>query len=100
MCTYDYSDWSVSRSFGYRWPELRSGGERKNLVQLKPRSEINGLLNTGVMTTADPTRIRMTVNGQAMICWVLPIYDELALLPCSILAHVRTEVSLPKRIWI
>ncbi|MEO8970037.1 MAG: hypothetical protein ABI406_00370, partial [Ktedonobacteraceae bacterium] len=69
----------VRRSFSYRWPDASQiEGERKTLrVKQRPlRNKQNDAQND---EDRAPTRIRMTINGQAMICWVLPIYDELGL---------------------
>lgn len=57
---------SVRRSFNYRWP---IGTQFMTLTKEQDN----------VMGGRAPTRVRMAVNGQSMICWILPIYDELGL---------------------
>ncbi len=73
---------SIRRSFSYRWP---AGAQF-----IAPSS---GSMSPPASTSMpEPTpapapekkhhaaaRIRITVDGQPMICWVLPIYDELGL---------------------
>src|SRR5260221_1483331 len=72
---------SVSRNFSYRWPvetmlELVLAKKRNEPVDgLSSRSRIK---EDGIAPEA-PKRVHITLHGQPMICWVLPIYDELGL---------------------
>src|SRR5205085_3376450 len=71
---------SIRRSFTYRWPVgvqfIASQSITPRLIRAE--NDDGGSIGVGVGTRA-PSRVRMTVDGQAMICWVLPIYDELGL---------------------
>jgi signal transduction histidine kinase len=74
---------SVRRVFSYRWPQ---GTKEQNMYfapKLVPRSGYNGTTGVGNGATGvgngAPARMRITVDGEPMICWVLPIYDELGL---------------------
>src|SRR5713101_274795 len=72
---------SVRRNFSYRWPvetmlELVLPKKRNEPVDgLSSRSRIK---EDGIAPEA-PKRVHITLHGQPMICWVLPIYDELGL---------------------
>ena len=70
---------AVRRSFTYRWPQFDSfNEEREALIAVKAQAQLFITKNgerTGTKHT--PTRVRMTLQGQPLICWVLPIYDEL-----------------------
>jgi len=72
---------SVRRNFSYRWPvetmlELVLAKKRNEPVDgLSSRSRIK---EDGIAPEA-PKRVHITLHGQPMICWVLPIYDELGL---------------------
>src|SRR3989440_8289521 len=70
---------SVRRTFNYRWPEGAS--EQSLYTAPKPRPKFRhgvSSLRTGKRNLS-PARVQLTINGQPMICWVLPIYDELGL---------------------
>lgn len=88
---------NVRRNFSYRWPvetmlELVLPNKRNEPVdglsiesaakdttafgaQHRSRSRIK---EDGIAPEA-PKRVHITLHGQPMICWVLPIYDELGL---------------------
>jgi two-component sensor histidine kinase len=53
------------RNFSYRWPQETVLGNK--LVALDKKSNIDA---------EAPKRIQITLHGQRMICWVLPIFDE------------------------
>src|SRR5205807_3362474 len=63
----------------YRWPE----GDREQFLytapKLTPRSRYGGSSIREGKGKLAPARVQLTINGQPMICWVLPIYDELGL---------------------
>ncbi|HLX39793.1 MAG TPA: hypothetical protein VKR42_04635, partial [Ktedonobacteraceae bacterium] len=69
----------VRRSFSYRWPTASQIEGERNAFSIKQRPPRNKQNNAQSNENRAPSRIRMTINGQAMICWVLPIYDELGL---------------------
>jgi two-component sensor histidine kinase len=56
---------TLKRNFSYRWPLEAVLGTK--LIDLKKRGNID---------VEVPKRIQITLHGQSMICWVLPIYDE------------------------
>src|SRR6266571_7408865 len=70
---------SVRRTFSYRWPE----GAREQSLYTAPK--LTPKFRHGVSSSRTgkgnlaPARVQLTINGQPMICWVLPIYDELGL---------------------
>jgi signal transduction histidine kinase len=69
----------VRRSFTYRWPASNTGDE-----QCEGRSATAALPHTFEQETHpvrqwEARRVRLTLQGQALLCWVLPIYDELGL---------------------
>jgi signal transduction histidine kinase len=85
----------LRRSFSYRWPQGTLVSERQRIgppargtgddgVRAIYRARLSGgpldirrKAETGPDTVAMRAhRLRMSVDGQAMICWVLPIYDE------------------------
>ncbi len=84
----------LRRSFSYRWPQGALVSERQRIgpptrgagdavVRAIYRAPWSGPLEirrkavTGHDAVAMRAhRLRMTVDGQSMICWVLPIYDE------------------------
>ncbi len=72
---------SVRRNFSYRWPVETM----LELVLPKKRNEpVDGLssrsrIKEDGITPEAPKRVHITLHGQPMICWVLPIYDELGL---------------------
>lgn len=69
----------IRRSFTYRWPVTDSiNSESGMLVHLPLKAEKTGESTTNhLFARATPTRIRLTLQEQPIICWVLPIYDEL-----------------------
>src|SRR5713226_3780486 len=72
---------SVRRNFSYRWPvetmlELvlpKKGNEPVDGLSSRSRIKEDGIAPEA------PKRVHITLHGQPMICWVLPIYDELGL---------------------
>jgi two-component sensor histidine kinase len=87
----------IRRTFNYRWPatatddvlaeirppdSLRAEGADQlsaNIAQrpaLKPRLQGR---KPGEAHNPAPRRARITLNGKRMICWILPIHDELGL---------------------
>ena len=70
---------AVRRSFTYRWPVFDSSNEEsEGLVSFKTQTQLYAAKNgQKAGTKHTPTRVRMTLQGQPLICWVLPIYDEL-----------------------
>ncbi|HEX9132019.1 MAG TPA: ATP-binding protein [Ktedonobacteraceae bacterium] len=56
---------TLKRNFSYRWPLEAVLGTK--LIDLKKRGNID---------VEVPKRIQITLHGQSMICWLLPIYDE------------------------
>ncbi len=56
---------TLKRNFSYRWPNETVLGSK--LVALNKRADIDA---------EAPKRIQITLHGQPMICWVLPIFDE------------------------
>ncbi len=56
---------TLKRNFSYRWPLEAVLGTK--LIDLKKRGTIDAEV---------PKRVQITLHGQSMICWVLPIYDE------------------------
>ncbi len=70
---------AVRRSFTYHWPLFDSQDEENEvLVSVKMQAQLYTAKNgerAGAQHT--PTRVRMTLQGQPLVCWVLPIYDEL-----------------------
>ncbi|MFL5664416.1 MAG: sensor histidine kinase [Ktedonobacteraceae bacterium] len=66
----------IRRSFSYRWPadvkeeELYAAA---NIVVSKGHEDARSRGDRA------PVRVRLSVNGLPMICWMLPIYDELGL---------------------
>jgi hypothetical protein len=72
---------SVRRNFSYLWPVETM----LELVLPKKRNEpVDGLssrsrIKEHGITPEAPKRVHITLHGQPMICWVLPIYDELGL---------------------
>lgn len=69
----------LRRNFSYRWPD---GEEQVNLHVLSMKSmqvaKTEGSEELYQMR-ATPARIRIVVQGKAIICWVLPIYSEIGL---------------------
>ena len=56
---------TLKRNFSYRWPNETVLGSK--LVALNKKGNIDA---------EAPKRIQITLHGQHMICWVLPIFDE------------------------
>ncbi len=87
----------VKHSFSYRWPEMGTqsveelvalGTRERQRATGKTRKRGTGGIETplaGALASKqgragiDARRVRMVINGRLMICWVLPIYDELGL---------------------
>jgi len=56
---------TLKRNFSYCWPQDAVLGSK--LIALNKRGNIDA---------EAPKRIQITLHGQPMICWVLPIFDE------------------------
>src|SRR5438552_4476607 len=56
---------TLKRNFSYRWPNETVLGSK--LVALNKRGDVD---------VETPKRIQITLHGEPMICWVLPIFDE------------------------
>src|SRR5947209_8232751 len=56
---------TLKRNFSYRWPHETVLGSK--MIALNKRGNIDA---------ETPKRIQITLHGQSMICWVLPIFDE------------------------
>jgi len=56
---------TIRRNFSYRWPVEAVLGTK--LISPK---------NRGNIEAEAPKRVQITLHGERMICWVLPIYDE------------------------
>jgi two-component sensor histidine kinase len=56
---------TLKRNFSYRWPHETVLGSK--MVALNKKGNIDA---------EAPKRIQITLHGQPMICWVLPIFDE------------------------
>jgi len=66
----------VRRSFSYRWPAQA----KEHLLNVIPKMTLKREPDDEKGSVrSSPSHVRLTVNGQPMICWVLPIYDELGL---------------------
>ena len=63
---------AVRRSFTYRWPPSDARDETNPTVE-----KIAATTPTIGLAKHTPTRVRMVLQGQPIVCWVLPIYDEL-----------------------
>ncbi len=74
---------SVKRSFTYRWPPFDESDESsKAFVAARSTQQIRSIKNDssdGEAINHSPTRVRVDFQEQPIICWVLPIYDELGL---------------------
>lgn len=70
---------AVRRSFTYRWPQFDGYDEENQaLVLAKTQAQLHDKMDEErAGTKHTPTRVRMTLQGQSLVCWVLPIYDEL-----------------------
>ncbi len=79
----------VRRSFSYRWPLPAPTNEPTTLTRImaarvppaRPQRAhaIHPYSDHTPSTAVQAYRIRMALQGTPMICWVLPIYDELGL---------------------
>ena len=56
---------TLKRNFNYCWPQEAVLGSK--LIALNKRGNIDA---------ETPKRVQITLHGQPMICWVLPIFDE------------------------
>ncbi len=71
---------SMRRNFTYRWPIAEGENESNSLLAIKTQPQLTALKKSDlVLGKRTPTRVRMTLQGQPMLCWVLPIYDELGI---------------------
>src|SRR2546421_1904021 len=67
---------SVRRIFSYRWPL----GAKEQFMYTGPAfAPGNGVDEMPDKGNRAPARVSINIDGQPMICWVLPIYDELGL---------------------
>lgn len=75
----------VRRSFYYRWPndDEQSEGERQTSVHVPDGSMVRTRVvydeqSSAVASTIGGSgyRVRVTIQGQPIICWVLPVNDE------------------------
>jgi two-component sensor histidine kinase len=74
----------IRRNFSYRWPHLPTPGEPKETPQTGALLAAGSKQSTektppGWSLGMAATRTRMMIQDQPMICWILPIYDELGL---------------------
>ncbi|HLZ81157.1 MAG TPA: hypothetical protein VKP04_05960, partial [Ktedonobacteraceae bacterium] len=67
---------TVRRVFRYRWPPGAMEQFLTSDPNYIPRVEYDKAIGMGNRV---PKRMRIIIDGQKMICWVLPIYDELGL---------------------
>ena len=87
----------IRRSFDYRWPESATNDmlveignqdhqghightvteQRRVLARRTVGAQFIASDGNGQSINPSPKRMRMTVKGRQMICWMLPIYDEL-----------------------
>src|SRR5713226_7628903 len=70
---------SVRRTFSYRWPIEANGQLKHSAPKFVPKTGYEDAIGTMGVVNRSPARMRLTINGQPMICWILPIYDELGL---------------------
>nr|HET6903349.1 ATP-binding protein [Ktedonobacteraceae bacterium] len=63
---------SVRRNFDYRWPTIA----KEQIKYTLPKKVTGNVVEEEKRT---PVRLRLSIDGKATICWVLPIYDELGL---------------------
>lgn len=74
----------IKPSFNYRWPASdtysedseNSLGEGRSVKAVLPKSIFEHEMNSKPWTA---TRVRLPLQGRPMVCWVLPIYNELGL---------------------
>ncbi len=64
----------LRRNFSYRWPD--AGASLKPSAASEGEMRLVGKTLHPRALSVDAHRMRMTLDGQPMICWVLPIYDE------------------------
>jgi signal transduction histidine kinase len=70
---------SVRRTFSYRWPDVAGEQFLYAASELRPKFG-QGISSMGARRgTLSPVRVQLTIDEQPMVCWVLPIYDELGL---------------------
>ncbi len=87
----------IRRTFNYRWPATATDDALVEISQPDSlRAERADQLSTGIAQrpalkprlqgrkpgeahSPAPRRARITLNGKRMICWILPIHDELGL---------------------
>lgn len=67
----------MRRNFTYRWPD-EDGRDQAEELHVEERF-LHTQGNDDMEAQRVPVRIPMTLHEQAVICWVLPIYDELGL---------------------
>ncbi len=67
---------SVRRIFSYRWPLEAKEQFMYTVPAFAPGNGIDEMSDRG---NRAPARVSINIDGQPMICWVLPIYDELGL---------------------
>src|SRR5947208_16446509 len=67
---------SVRRIFSYRWP---LGAKEQSMYTGPAFAPGNGVDEMPDKGNRAPARVSINIDGQPMICWVLPIYDELGL---------------------
>lgn len=72
---------SVRKNFTYRWPMAENSHEsNETLFTIKTQPQLTALKKGDkVLAKRTPTRVRMMLQGQPVLCWVLPIYDELGI---------------------
>ena len=63
----------VKRSFAYRWPVSRTEDSATEALPHTFEQETHPCKQWAAR------RVRLTLQGQALVCWVLPIYNELGL---------------------
>src|SRR5205814_7124587 len=66
-------------TFNYRWPEGAREQSLYTAPKLTPKFRHGASSIRAGKGNLAPARVQLTINGQPMICWVLPIYDELGL---------------------
>ncbi len=71
---------TLRRNFSYQWP-----------VEAILGSKLIAPKNRGNIGVEAPKRVQITLHGQPMICWVLPIYDERGLVAALYLGPREDE---------
>ncbi|MBE3561766.1 MAG: hypothetical protein IMW89_21465 [Ktedonobacteraceae bacterium] len=74
----------VRRSFNYRWPAIDDRSIEQALIRQESDVKESYARQMLVARNSSPSRLeacrmRVTVQGLPVICWLLPIYDELGL---------------------